>query len=109
MALWTQKAAFDKLGIKLVAVVKEWIPEEIAAFTEKYWPSDELFLDEEKVLFAAINNGEPLQLAMSTLANPFRSALHVLSLSLFSSSLSLSLSVITAFQYGGAARGSDPC
>lgn len=59
-----------------MAIVKEWLPEEIAAFTEKYWPSDELFLDEDKAFFSAVNNGEPLYLAMSALVNPFRSALH---------------------------------
>lgn len=55
-----------------MAIVKEWLPDEIAAFTEKFWPSDELFLDEEMAFFAAINKGERLHLAVSTLANPFR-------------------------------------
>ena len=57
---------------QLVAVVKEWLPEELEAFQTKFWPSEELFLDEDWTMFKALNNGEPLRLALSSLANPFR-------------------------------------
>ena len=32
-----------------MAVVKEWIQAEIDDFQSKFWPNDELYLDEEKV------------------------------------------------------------
>jgi len=35
-----------------VAVVKEWIQAEIDDFQSKFWPNDELYLDEEKVSWA---------------------------------------------------------
>lgn len=58
--------------MQLVAVVKEWLPDEIAEFKSGFWPSEEIFLDEEQEMFKAINAGEPLRIPMSALANPFR-------------------------------------
>ena len=40
--------------IQLVAVVKEWIQAEIDDFQSKFWPNDELYLDEEKVRFRGV-------------------------------------------------------
>ena len=47
--LWAKKPDFDKLGVRLVAVFKEWLQAEIDEFSAKFWHNEELYLDEEKV------------------------------------------------------------
>lgn len=71
--LQKNKAKFDALGVKLVAVVKEWDQAEIDDFTKKFWPSD-LFFDEQKQLFGALSNGQIHKLSLVDLVNPFSAA-----------------------------------
>ena len=54
--LWSKKADFDKLGVRLVAVVKEWIQTEIDDFSAKFWHNEELYLDEDKVRTTVSNS-----------------------------------------------------
>jgi peroxiredoxin len=71
--LWKNKGKLDALGVKLVAITKEWDEAEIKDFTSKFWPGD-IFFDEKKELFASLSNGEIRKLAMTDLLNPFSAA-----------------------------------
>lgn len=55
-ALDARKAELGELGVRLVAVVKEAIPEQICQFRQKYW-SSELYVDEELGFFKALGGG----------------------------------------------------
>lgn len=67
------KPKLDAMGVKLVGIVKEWDEAEIKDFTTKFWSQD-LFFDEQKVLFTALTGGEVRKLSMLDLGNPFSAA-----------------------------------
>ena len=60
--------------LQMAAVVKEWLPEEIAEFSPKFWPSDSLYLDEDRAFFKAVNGGEEHSISLLSFLNPFRCA-----------------------------------
>lgn len=74
LRLQEHKAEFEALGVKLAAVTKEWLPEEIAAFSPKFWPSESLYLDEDRVFFKAINGGHTHKISLFHMLNPFSQA-----------------------------------
>ena len=59
------------MSFQLEGVVKEWLPEEIAAFSPKFWPTENLHLDSERVFYKAINGGQTLKISLFDMLNPF--------------------------------------
>jgi len=68
--IYAQKKAFDTLGCKLVCVLKEGLPAEVAEFKDNYW-RDELYLDKEMGFFKAVAGGKVKKGNLSTFLNPF--------------------------------------
>lgn len=56
---------------QLEGVVKEWLPEEIADFSPKYWPTENLHLDADRVFYKAVNGGQTLKISLFEMLNPF--------------------------------------
>ena len=54
--LSSHKQQLEKLGVRLIAVVKEAIPEQIQQFHGIYW-SGELYIDEDLGFFKALGGG----------------------------------------------------
>ena len=54
---WKLKPELDKVNCKLVCLLHENLPEEVAAFKPEFWPGD-LYLDTEKAFFAAVGGGK---------------------------------------------------
>mmetsp|Transcript_100510 Transcript_100510/g.181395 ORF Transcript_100510/g.181395 Transcript_100510/m.181395 type:complete len:163 (-) Transcript_100510:34-522(-) len=46
------------MGVRLVAIVKENIEEEISEFREQFWPEADLFVDENKVFYKGLFGGQ---------------------------------------------------
>ena len=57
--------------LQLEGVVKEWLPEEIADFSPKYWPTENLHLDADRVFYKAVNGGQTLKISLFEMLNPF--------------------------------------
>jgi len=61
--------------VKLACIVKENLPEEIAAFEKGYWSGGEMWLDEKQEFFSAVGGGKPVKHTMAGfllgLANPW--------------------------------------
>ncbi|KAH8077009.1 prostaglandin-F synthase [Aureococcus anophagefferens] len=61
--VYAQKQAFEALGVKMSAVVKEDLPGEdgkpgeIAAFREGFWPDLPVYMDERLAFYEAIAGG----------------------------------------------------
>lgn len=72
--LQEHRAEFEALGVKLEGVVKEWLPEEIADFSPKYWPTENLHLDADRVFYKAVNGGQTLKISLFEMLNPFGQA-----------------------------------
>ncbi|KAG2500213.1 hypothetical protein HYH03_001791 [Edaphochlamys debaryana] len=70
--LWERRAAFERLGVKLVCVVHEWIQREVDAFSPGFWPGP-LYHDPSKSFYGALNGGTPLRGSLMPLLNPFGS------------------------------------
>ncbi|KAK9812327.1 hypothetical protein WJX73_002726 [Symbiochloris irregularis] len=51
------RPALEKLGVKLVCLVHEWLKTEIGAFKPKFW-SGELYLDKNKDMYRALGAGK---------------------------------------------------
>jgi len=68
--LYEQKGAFDALGCKLVCVLKEGLPAEVAEFKDNYWRG-ELYLDKEMGFFKAVAGGTVKKGNLATFLNPF--------------------------------------
>ena len=56
--------------MRLVAVLNEDLPEQVAAFAKDFWPG-ELYLDQEKAFFAAVGGGTVRRGTLLTFLNPF--------------------------------------
>lgn len=54
---------------RLVCVAHEWLPAEIAAFRDGFWPGP-IYKDEEKALFAALGSGTVRRASALSLLNP---------------------------------------
>jgi hypothetical protein len=54
---------------RMVCVAHEWLPAEIAAFREGYWPGP-IYKDEAKALFSALGSGAVRRASMLSLLNP---------------------------------------
>ena len=54
--LSSHKEQLEKLGVRLLAVVKEAIPEQVQQFRGTYW-SGELYIDEDLGFFKALGGG----------------------------------------------------
>ncbi|KAF5834405.1 hypothetical protein DUNSADRAFT_8960 [Dunaliella salina] len=65
------KNQLEKLGVRMVCIVHEWIDREVEAFTP-YWPG-ETYFDKEKDFFKFIGNGKLLTASPWSLLNPFSS------------------------------------
>jgi hypothetical protein len=72
--LWEVEAAITAAAgggaDRLVCVAHEWLPAEIAAFREGYWPGP-IYKDEGKALFAALGDGKVRRSSVAALLNPF--------------------------------------
>lgn len=71
--IWGLKEQFDKLGINLVGLVHENIPEQIAEFHPDFWPG-QLYLDTDKDFYKALGNGKVVRGSAAQLINPFGQA-----------------------------------
>ncbi len=60
----------EAAGVRLVAVLQEDLPEQVAEFSAQYWPG-ELYLDQDKALFAAVGGGAVRRGSLLTFLNPF--------------------------------------
>lgn len=68
--IWAHRDEFEKLGVRLVLVVREWIQREIDAFAPAYW-GGEYYFDPESVLYATTQGGEIKKASKLSLLNPF--------------------------------------
>mmetsp|Transcript_33500 Transcript_33500/g.73102 ORF Transcript_33500/g.73102 Transcript_33500/m.73102 type:complete len:138 (+) Transcript_33500:2791-3204(+) len=73
LKLWQLKPELDKVGCKLVCLLHENIPEEVAQFKPEFWPG-ELYHDTDKAFFAAVGGGKPRAMSLMGLLNPFGKA-----------------------------------
>jgi hypothetical protein len=64
------KPALDKAGVRLVAVLHEALPEQVAEFKADFWPG-ELYLDESKAFFKAVGGGDIRRGSLLSFLNPF--------------------------------------
>jgi len=64
------KPALDKAGVRLVAVLHEALPEQVAEFKADFWPG-ELYLDETKAVFKAVGGGSIRRGSLLAFLNPF--------------------------------------
>lgn len=69
--LYEIKPKLDELGVSLVAVLHENIPEQVAEFQNEYWPSSGIYLDTEKKLYEAVGGGEVRRGSLLSFLNPF--------------------------------------
>ena len=60
----------EKLGVHLVAVLGEDLPEQVSEFKQKHW-GGEVYLDQEKALFAALGGGVVRRGSLLSFLNPF--------------------------------------
>jgi AhpC/TSA antioxidant enzyme len=56
--------------VKTVAVLHEALPDQVAEFSAEHWKG-ELYLDETKVLYAAVGGGSVRKGSLAWFANPF--------------------------------------
>lgn len=64
------KPALDKAGVRLIAVLHEALPEQVAEFKADFWPG-ELYLDETKAVFTAVGGGSLRRGSLIAFLNPF--------------------------------------
>lgn len=74
LKVWKLEPELKAMGVKLVCLLHENLPEEVAAFKPAFWPG-ELYLDKDLAFFAALGEGKPRQLSMLSLLNPFGQAM----------------------------------
>ena len=67
--LHTIKPQLDAAGVRLVAVLHEELPEQVAEFKADFWPG-ELYLDETKAVFAAVGGGSVRRGSLLSFLNP---------------------------------------
>jgi len=72
--LWQLKPELEKVGCKLVCLLHENLPEQVAEFKPAFWPGD-LYLDNDKAFFAAVGGGKPRAMSLLSLLNPFGEAM----------------------------------
>lgn len=63
----------DALGVGLACVANAWLPAEIEAFVDGYWPLP-VYLDSEKAFFAAVGGGTVRRGKLTAFLNPWSSA-----------------------------------
>jgi hypothetical protein len=72
--LWREAEAITQAAgggqNRLVCVAHEWLPAEIDAFRQGFWPGP-VFKDDAKALFAALGDGTVRRASMLSLINPF--------------------------------------
>jgi len=71
MKLHSIQPQLEACGVRLVAVVHEELPEQIAEFKGEFWPGGELYLDSAKAFYGACGGGEVRRGALSSFFNPF--------------------------------------
>ena len=71
--MWSERARFEALGVRLVCVLHEWRTAEVEAFAPAYW-GGELYFDEAKAFHAAVHGGRVRRGNMLDLLNPFSRA-----------------------------------
>lgn len=71
--LWQLKPELDQANCKLVCLLHENLPDEVAQFKPVFWPG-ELYLDTDKAFFAAVGGGKPRSMSIMGLLNPFGKA-----------------------------------
>lgn len=70
--LFARKKELDAMGVRLLCVVKEAIPEQIDQFVPKYWGEEsdsDLYLDEELQFFKFLGGGEEQSKGLFALAS----------------------------------------
>jgi hypothetical protein len=64
------KPQLDAAGVRLVALLHEELPEQVAEFKAQFWPG-ELYLDSEKRFFSAVGGGDVRRGSLVSFLNPF--------------------------------------
>lgn len=70
--LFARKKELDAMGVRLLCVLKEAIPEQIDQFVPKYWGTEDeadLYLDEGRELFKLLGGGEEKSKGIFALAS----------------------------------------
>ena len=57
---WKLEPELKAMGVNLVCLLHENLPDEVAAFKPAFWPG-ELYLDKDLAFFAALGGGEVCQ------------------------------------------------
>ncbi|KAK3282214.1 hypothetical protein CYMTET_10038 [Cymbomonas tetramitiformis] len=65
---WEKKPQFDELGVNLVCLLHENLPEEVKEYQE-FWPGP-LYLDNDQVFFKALGGGKVRRGSLLTFLNP---------------------------------------
>lgn len=67
-SIWAKNDEFEKVGVKVVAVVHQALQAEISAFQPQYWGGP-LYLDADKALYRALGDGTVRTAGLSGLLN----------------------------------------
>ena len=59
-----------ELGVSLVAVLHEALPEQVAEFASDHWKGGELYLDETQALYAVVGGGTVRKGSLAWFLNP---------------------------------------
>jgi predicted dithiol-disulfide oxidoreductase (DUF899 family) len=60
----------ESMGVGLACVANAWLPAEVEAFVDGYWPLP-VYLDSEQAFFAAVGGGTVRRGSLTSFLNPF--------------------------------------
>jgi len=70
LKLWKKKEEYERLGIRMVCTLHEWLPKEVEAFAPEYW-GGELYFDQTKAFYKALGGGTVQRGSLLWFLNPF--------------------------------------